>query len=121
MLMLDDQGYAVATRAACATGSPRASLVLMTIGLDHADAQGTLVAAISIGKNEMDVGQVALTLRQSEADAVLLWISPLSALRLAAAPKSTRTIGGLARTGYEHIGSTGAIIVVPARGPGSPR
>jgi len=47
-----------------------------------AEHESNLVAAISIGKNEMDVGQVSLALRQAEADAVLLWISPFSALRL---------------------------------------
>jgi cysteine desulfurase len=49
MLMLDDEGFAVSTRSACATGSLRASHVLTAIGLDHADAQGTLV--ISFGKD----------------------------------------------------------------------
>ena len=43
VMMLDDEGYTVSTRSACATGSLRASHVLMSIGLDHADAQGTLV------------------------------------------------------------------------------
>jgi cysteine desulfurase len=48
MLMLDDEGYTVATRSACATGSLRASHVLMAIGLDHADAQGTLVITLGV-------------------------------------------------------------------------
>ncbi|MDY6830798.1 MAG: cysteine desulfurase family protein, partial [Thermodesulfobacteriota bacterium] len=34
MLMLEDAGYTVSTRSACATGSLRASHVLMSIGLD---------------------------------------------------------------------------------------
>jgi len=55
MLMLDDEGYTVATRSACATGSLRASHVLMAIGLDHADAQGTLVVTLGIENTEADV------------------------------------------------------------------
>ena len=47
MLMLDDEGIGVSTRSACATGSLRASHVLLSIGLSHADAQGRLV--ISLG------------------------------------------------------------------------
>ncbi len=55
MLMLEDAGYTVATRSACATGSLRASHVLMSIGLDHADAQGTLVITPGIENTEEDV------------------------------------------------------------------
>jgi cysteine sulfinate desulfinase/cysteine desulfurase-like protein len=47
MLMLDDDGIAVATRSACATGSLRASHVLLSIGRSHADAQGTLVLTLA--------------------------------------------------------------------------
>ncbi len=42
MLMLDDEGFGVSTRSACATGSLRASHVLLSLGLSHADAQGTI-------------------------------------------------------------------------------
>ncbi|MFZ0240490.1 MAG: cysteine desulfurase family protein [Desulfobacterales bacterium] len=49
MLMLDDENIAVSTRSACATGSLRASHVLISLGLSHADAQGTLV--LSFGKD----------------------------------------------------------------------
>jgi len=52
MLMLDDENIAVSTRSACATGSLRASHVLTSIGLSHADAQGTLV--ISFGKDNTE-------------------------------------------------------------------
>ncbi|MCU0559860.1 MAG: cysteine desulfurase [Desulfobacterales bacterium] len=48
MLMLDDEGFGVSTRSACATGSLRASHVLLSIGLSHEDAQGTLVIAFGI-------------------------------------------------------------------------
>jgi cysteine desulfurase len=48
MLMLDDDNIAVSTRSACATGSLRASHVLLSLGLSHADAQGTLVLSFGI-------------------------------------------------------------------------
>lgn len=55
MLMLDDEDIAVSTRSACATGSLRASHVLMSIGLDHADAQGTLVICYGVDNTEEDI------------------------------------------------------------------
>lgn len=55
MLMLDDENIAVSTRSACATGSLRASHVLMSLGLSHADAQGTLVISFGIDKTEEDI------------------------------------------------------------------
>lgn len=55
MLMLDDENIAVSTRSACATGSLRASHVLISIGLSHADAQGTLVVTFGIDNTEADV------------------------------------------------------------------
>lgn len=55
MLMLDDEDIAVSTRSACATGSLRASHVLLSIGLDHADAQGTLVLAFGIDNTEDEI------------------------------------------------------------------
>jgi len=55
MLMLDDEDVAVSTRSACATGSLRASHVLLSIGLDHADAQGTLVIAYGVDNKEEDI------------------------------------------------------------------
>ncbi len=55
VLMLEDDGYTVSTRSACATGSLRASHVLMSIGLDHADAQGTLVITPGIENTKEDI------------------------------------------------------------------
>jgi cysteine desulfurase len=55
MLMLDDDDIAVSTRSACATGSLRASHVLLSLGLSHADAQGTLVISFGIDNSEEDV------------------------------------------------------------------
>ena len=53
--MLDDDGMAVSTRSACATGSLRASHVLLSLGLSHADAQGTLVLSFGVDNTEEDV------------------------------------------------------------------
>ncbi len=55
VLMLDDENFAVSTRSACATGSLRASHVLLSLGLSHADAQGTLVLAFGIDNSEAQI------------------------------------------------------------------
>ena len=55
MLMLDDDNIAVSTRSACATGSLRASHVLLSLGLSHADAQGTLVLSFGIDNTAADI------------------------------------------------------------------
>jgi len=55
VLMLDDDDFAVATKSACATGSLRASHVLLSLGLSHADAQGTLVLAFGLENTEEDI------------------------------------------------------------------
>jgi len=55
MLMLDDDNIAVSTRSACATGSLRASHVLLSLGLSHADAQGTLVLSFGIDNTQADI------------------------------------------------------------------
>ena len=55
MLMLDDDDIAVSTRSACATGSLRASHVLLSLGLSHADAQGTLVISFGIDNSKEDI------------------------------------------------------------------
>jgi cysteine desulfurase len=63
MLMLDDEGIGVSTRSACATGSLRASHVLLSIGLSHADAQGTLVISFGIDNTAEDVVRFLNSLR----------------------------------------------------------
>ncbi|MCF8086303.1 MAG: cysteine desulfurase [Desulfohalobiaceae bacterium] len=55
MLMLSEEDIAVATKSACATGSLRASHVLLSLGLSHADAQGTLVISFGMENTEEDV------------------------------------------------------------------
>jgi len=63
MLMLDDENIAISTRSACATGSLRASHVLMSIGLDHADAQGTLVISLGVDNTKEDVDRFLTSLK----------------------------------------------------------
>jgi cysteine desulfurase len=58
MLMLEDEGIIVATRSACASGSLRASHVLISTGLGHALAQGTLVFPLGMDNTEADVDQI---------------------------------------------------------------
>jgi cysteine desulfurase len=58
MLMLDDEGIIVATRSACASGSLRASHVLIGTGLDFALAQGTLVMTLGRDNTEADIERV---------------------------------------------------------------
>lgn len=64
MLMLDDEDIAVSTRSACATGSLRASHVLLSLGLSHADAQGTLVITFGMDNTEADVERFLQALKQ---------------------------------------------------------
>jgi len=63
MLMLDDDDLAVSTRSACATGSLRASHVLISLGLSHADAQGTLVVSFGKDNTEEDVDRFLSALK----------------------------------------------------------
>jgi cysteine desulfurase len=58
MLMLDDEGIIVATRSACASGSLRASHVLIGTGLDFALAQGTLVFTLGRENTAADIDKV---------------------------------------------------------------
>ncbi|MFO8085891.1 MAG: cysteine desulfurase family protein [Desulfobacterales bacterium] len=63
MLMLDDDDVAVSTKSACATGSLRASHVLLSLGLSHADAQGTLVISWGIDNTKKDMDQLLGSLK----------------------------------------------------------
>jgi cysteine desulfurase len=58
MLMLDEEGIAVATRSACASGSLRASHVLISTGMDFATAQGTLLFSLGRDTTGADVDRV---------------------------------------------------------------
>ncbi len=75
MLMLDDDGIAVSTRSACATGSLRASHVLMSLGLSHADAQGTLLVSWGPDNTEADIMTFLASLQKTVK--TLRDISPL--------------------------------------------
>ena len=75
MLMLDDDNIAVSTRSACATGSLRASHVLISLGLSHADAQGTLV--LSFGKDNTVEDVTAFLVALKNVVTTLRNISPL--------------------------------------------
>ena len=63
MLMLDEENVAVSTKSACATGSLRASHVLLSLGLSHADAQGTLVLSWGIDNTKEDIRKFLTSLR----------------------------------------------------------
>ena len=75
MLMLDDENIAVSTRSACATGSLRATHVLTSIGLSHADAQGTRV--LSFGKDHTEEDMTAFLTSLRNVVTTLRDISPL--------------------------------------------
>ncbi len=55
VLMLDEENIAVATKSACAAGALQASHVLLSIGRDFADAQGTLVITYGRYTTEADI------------------------------------------------------------------
>ncbi len=58
MLMLDEEGIEVATRSACASGSLRASHVLIATGMDFATAQGTLLFSLGRDTTEAEIDRV---------------------------------------------------------------
>ena len=55
VLMLDEEDIAVSTRSACAAGALQASHVLLSIGRDFADAQGTLVVTFGRDTSEAEI------------------------------------------------------------------
>jgi len=77
VLMLDDENIAVSTRSACAAGALQASHVLLSIGRDFADAQGTLVITFGLDNSDEDVSRFLKALK--EAVKTLREISPLYA------------------------------------------
>ena len=77
VLMLDDDNIAVSTRSACAAGALQASHVLLSIGRDFADAQGTLVITFGLDNSEEDVSRFLKALK--DAVKTLREISPLYA------------------------------------------
>jgi len=77
VLMLDDENIAVSTRSACAAGALQASHVLLSIGRDFADAQGTLVISFGPDNSEEEVSRFLKALK--DAVKTLREISPLYA------------------------------------------
>ncbi len=75
MLLLDDEGICVSTRSACASGSLRASHVLLSIGRDYATAQGTLLFSFGITNTLEEVERTLEALKKVVA--TLRNISPL--------------------------------------------
>lgn len=64
VLMLDEEGIAVSTRSACAAGALQASHVLLSIGRDFADAQGTLVISFGRDTTEADIDRFLNVLQE---------------------------------------------------------
>jgi cysteine desulfurase len=88
VLMLDEEGIAVSTRSACAAGALQASHVLLSIGRDFADAQGTLVLTFGITTTEEDVDRFIDVLERVVQ--TLRGMSPLYAKAKRAAASSVR-------------------------------
>ena len=65
VLMLDDENIAVSTRSACASGSLRASHVLLSIGREFAEAQGTLVITFGVDNTEEDIVRFLTVLKDT--------------------------------------------------------
>lgn len=83
MLMLDDDDIAVSTRSACATGSLRASHVLLSLGLSHADAQGTLLVSFGFENTAADVTEFLKSLKN-----IVTTLRDISPLYKKASPKA---------------------------------
>ncbi|MBN1849115.1 MAG: cysteine desulfurase [Deltaproteobacteria bacterium] len=75
VLLLDEESIAVSTRSACAAGALQASHVLLSIGRDFADAQGTMVITFGEDNTEEDVERFLTVLQV--AVKTLREISPL--------------------------------------------
>jgi cysteine desulfurase len=77
VLMLDDENIAASTRSACAAGALQASHVLLSIGREFADAQGTMVVTFGEENTEEDVDRFLTVLK--DVVKTLRDISPLYA------------------------------------------
>ncbi len=65
MIMLEGEGICVSTRSACASGSLRASHVLIATGCDYVTAQGTLIFSFGTGNTLDDVDKAFAALQKS--------------------------------------------------------
>ena len=75
VLMLDEENIAASTKSACAAGALQASHVLLSIGRDFADAQGTLVITFGRDTTEANIERFLEVLE--EAVQTLRNMSPL--------------------------------------------
>ncbi len=83
VLMLDEEDIAVSTRSACAAGALQASHVLLSIGREFADAQGTMVITFGVDNTEEHITRFLTAMK--EAVTTLRDISPLYTARVAQA------------------------------------
>jgi cysteine desulfurase len=81
VLMLDEENIEVSTRSACAAGALQASHVLLSIGREFADAQGTLVITFGVENTQDHVTRFLEVLK--EAVITLRSMSPLYTKRMA--------------------------------------
>jgi cysteine desulfurase len=65
VLMLDENGICVSTRSACATGSLRASHVLVSCGRDYMTTQGTIILSFGVDNTLQEVGTVFDALKKA--------------------------------------------------------
>jgi cysteine desulfurase len=65
LLMLDEEGISASTRSACATGSLRASHVLIATGCDYAAAQGTLIFSFGMSNTQEEMERAFQALKKS--------------------------------------------------------
>jgi cysteine desulfurase len=65
LLMLDEEGICASTRSACATGSLRASHVLIATGCDYAAAQGTLIVSFGMSNTQEEIERAFQALKKS--------------------------------------------------------
>jgi len=65
VLMLDEDGICVSTRSACATGSLRASHVLVSCGRDYMTTQGTIIFSFGVDNTVDEVDTVFAVLKKA--------------------------------------------------------
>ncbi|MGM0428022.1 MAG: cysteine desulfurase family protein [Thermodesulfobacteriota bacterium] len=83
VLMLDEENIEISTRSACAAGALQASHVLLSIGREFADAQGTLVITVGVENTEEDITRFLGVLKETVQ--TLRSMSPLYSKRVAEA------------------------------------
>jgi cysteine desulfurase len=64
LMALDMEGFAVSTGAACSSGSPEPSPVLLAMGLTRAEAQCSLRVGVGWGTTDSDIDRFVLVLKK---------------------------------------------------------